>query len=502
MPTLRTTIHRNDSTASDEELVARLTPRTDVLVAEVEVAPGRFHARSGPFSTWTRTVTHDDHLITEEVSYRVSAPFWGPLVDLVLRRAARRGLPPGANPWWAPAHRLEAADAHVLGVCASLSLVTGFLGALIGRTMTFVAGDLGKDVTAQSVALAVIALGAVLTLVAMALADRVGRRPLLRWVLLTASAAALLTAASPNLAAVSGSQLISRGMVDAAAILIPVVCAEELPAHSRGYAVAIVALAGGLGAAVVLWFLPLADLAPWAWRPIYLLALPAAVVTLLATRRLPETRRFLHDDHLTGEREHQRIVPRRFALLAATMFLIAIFAAPTQQLQNEYLRTERGFSAMDLTVFLLFTNLWGGLGLVMGGRLSDRRSRRLTLALGIAGLAVGNGLMFAAGGPTMWVASSVGSLVGAAVIPSLGALLPELFPTLRRSTASGLLNAVGVVGSITGLIVVGRLVPHHGYGPTILTLAIAPLVVAVLALLLPESAGRELEELNPDEVDT
>ena len=495
MPALRTTVPE-----TPDELVRRLTPRDDILVAEVEVSAGRFHCIGGAFSTWTRTVEHDGNEIVETVTYRTAVPHWGRLMDQVLRRGARTRLAPGSNPWWAPARRLDAADSTIMGLCATLSMMTGFLGALGGLTMTYIAKDFGENVAAQSVALAVIRAGAILTFMALALADRAGRRPILRAVLIGSATAALLTAASPNLAAVTATQVVCRGLVAAAAFLLPVVCAEELPAHSRAYAIGIMAMSGGLGAGVVLWFLPIVDVASWAWRLIYLLAVPTIAVTLRTIRRLPETRRFIRDDHVPNERSVQHVRRSRLVVLAVGLFLLSMFSAPSQQLQNEYLRSARGYSATGVTLFLVLTNIWGGVGIVLGSRWADRRSRRATMALGLVGLAVGNSLMFTLSGAPMWMASIVGSMVGAAVVPSLGALQPELFPTLRRGTANGFLNGLGVIGSITGLLVAGNFVVDDRYGPTMMVLAVGPLIVALMMGLLPETAGRELEDLNPDDV--
>ena len=60
----------------------------------------------------------------------------------------------------------------------------------------------------------------------------------------------------------------------------------------------------------------------------------------------------------------------------------------------------------------------------------------------------------------------------------------------------GALSALGVAGSVLGLLLAGRLVDARGYGWTFTMLAIAPVTAVFLALLLPESRGKELEELN------
>ena len=191
--------------------------------------------------------------------------------------------------------------------------------------------------------------------------------------------------------------------------------------------------------------------------------------------------------------------PSRLVVLAAGMFFLNIFTAPTQQLQTDYLRNTRGLSSTAVAVFILATNTWGFIGIFAGAKLADRSSRRRAATIGLLGLAIGNTAMFCIGGPPMWVASLVGSMVGAAVVPSLGALLPELFPTLRRGAANGLLNGAAVIGSMTGLYVVGQVVTDGTYGPTVAALALGPLIVAGLVWRLPETAGIELEALNPDD---
>ena len=494
MPILRTVL------TDPADAARRSRPRDDLLVLEREVSPGVLTAAAGPFRRWDRTITiADDGSALEVLSYSIGVPHWGRLVDVLLRRPARHGLRPGQRPVWCPTNRLSQRDGTVLGLCATLAVVAGFLGGLIGQTITYIAADLGGTTETQANSLTIIRIGAVLTFAATALADQRGRRPLLRACLVGSGLACLVTMVAPNFATVTGSQLVCRGLVAGAAYLIPIICAEELPAGSRAYSIGLMALPGGLGVGMVLWLVPFLDSADWVWRLLFALAVPAIAVAIVTVRRLPETKRFEHDDHVPDEHAHQHMRPSRLALLAAGLFFLNVFAAPTQQLQTDYLRNTRGMGSAAVAVFLLATNTWGIIGVAGGAQLADRASRRRAATIGLLGLAIGNTIMFSIGGWPMWVGSLCGSMIGAAVVPSLGALLPELFPTLRRGAANGLLNGAAVIGSMIGLYVVGQIVTDGNYGPTIAALSAGPLIVIALVWQLPETAGVELETLNPDD---
>jgi MFS family permease len=87
------------------------------------------------------------------------------------------------------------------------------------------------------------------------------------------------------------------------------------------------------------------------------------------------------------------------------------------------------------------------------------------------------------------------------VIPALGVYRPELFPTGLRGRASGIIQAVTLAGSATGLVLVGTLVDRwDSYVRPIALVALGPLLLAVLVLTkFPETARRELEDLNPED---
>ena len=83
-----------------------------------------------------------------------------------------------------------------------------------------------------------------------------------------------------------------------------------------------------------------------------------------------------------------------------------------------------------------------------------------------------------------------------------GALATELFPTALRSTAAGMREAVGTVGSSLGLWVLGLLYAvtgSHAISNTWI-LVLTPIAPLVAVFSVPETAARELEEIAPDEV--
>ncbi len=195
-------------------------------------------------------------------------------------------------------------------------------------------------------------------------------------------------------------------------------------------------------------------------------------------------------------RESTRIRGGRFVLLAALFVLINVFIAPVSQLQNDYLRADRGFDGMTITIFTLLTGTPAALGVIVGGRLADTRGRRWALVPGLIALGVFTAAFFAISGAPMWFSALIASVLGTLTVAPLGVLAPELFPTSRRGGARGMLNVLAVCGSVAGLLLAGTLVDQTGYGATFTLLAVGPLIAAGLAFAVPETRGRELEDIN------
>jgi len=81
----------------------------------------------------------------------------------------------------------------------------------------------------------------------------------------------------------------------------------------------------------------------------------------------------------------------------------------------------------------------------------------------------------------------------------LSGIAVELFPTSYRATAGGLRYLSVILGGALGLTLEGRLYDLlGGHGPAIsASLAIMP-VAMIAVLLLPEPAGRVLEDIAPE----
>ncbi|MGH9223094.1 MAG: MFS transporter [Acidimicrobiales bacterium] len=473
---------------ADREVL--LEPRRD-LVVEERAGDGRFVAVVGPVSSYERRIDGQ----TQTVEFELAVPYWWWLFVWAFKRRIAR--PPRDLPWWAPPEPMDARASSAVASLAALGVVLGYLNTLFTQTIAFAGEEFGAGDSAQGIAGSVVRLGGLLALVIVALADRRGRRT----TLLTASFAgcvlAVTGAVAPSLPWLTGSQTVARGCATALLLLVGIVAAEEVPARARAYAVSLLAMATGLGAGLAIIALKLADLGDRGWRLLYVLPVLGIPLVLSVRRHLTESRRFLapHPDvPIAGH-------GRRLWLLGASGFLGNLFIAPQGQFANRYLRTEHGYSAGRISLLSVTTGAPGIIGIVVGGRMADLRGRRRVASIALLGGTLCTVAFFFASGLGLWAWPLMGTMLNAATVPALGVYGPELFPTSLRGRANGLAGMAGLAGSASGLALAGILGDHFGrLGPAMAILATGPLLVAALiALAYPETAGKELEELNPED---
>jgi len=488
-----------------------LAPKDDVVL-EREAEPGRFDLAEGPFHEYSREVvaveqTPGEFEVTQTVRYRLAMPFFGAMFRRPIRRRLSSLDVGEAWPWWSPPERQTARVSEMLGLLCGLAFVVGYATSVTTQTMTFAVDEFGVSDAAQGNALASVRIGVLMSLVLLAIADRRGRRAVLLGTVAAACVAAALGSIAPNIYLLAGSQTLTRGLATTASILLGVVAAEEVGPRSRAYAVSMLVMTGGAGAILAVMLLPIAGIDDWTWRLLFLVPLLFLRLCRSVAKVLPESRRFTaaeatdEDDDLRRQPAARRQFRNRLILLAVAGFLHASFGAPTNQLLNDFLKDERGFSASDISGFRLVTSLPGILGIVIGGKLAEIHGRRLVGAIAVLIGGATTILTYNSSGGVMWLVALVSIIFSAATVPALGVYGPELFPTSLRGRANAVITTITVGGSAVGLVIAGQLDERYGgLGRGITILGIGPLlVVGMVALLYPETASRELEDINPED---
>jgi MFS family permease len=469
-------------------------------VLEARAGDDRFDAVEGAVSSYRRTVTVTPEgdgggHVTETIDFELAVPYFAWLVRKPFEWAMRR--PDTAKPWWMPPQRLDARASAMLGTLAAIAVVFGYLNTLFTQTIAFAGEEFGAGNGAQGLAGSVVRLGGLIALGMLALADRRGRRTVLLGAVAGGCVFAATGALSPSLTWLAATQVVARGCAVAVLVVASIITVEEMPAGSRAWAMSLLAMAAGFGAGVCVASLRLADLGEQGWRLLYVLPLAALPLVRGIARRLPESRRF--------ERPHVEVQVRghgtRLWLLGASGFLANVFIAPNAQFNNRFLRDERHYSGGAIALLSLGSGTPGVLGIVAGGRLADVRGRRRVAAVSLTLGTLCNVAFYFAGGWGLWLWGVLGAVIVDAQIPALAVYGPELFPTSLRGRANGIITITSLAGSAVGLAAAGVLADRFGrIGPALALLSLGPLLLAVLVIVAyPETAGRELEEINPED---
>ncbi len=481
----------------ERALEAARRPRSDLLEEEA-TGPDRWGQTFGPFRRWERRIESSGAGWVETTEYALDVPGIGRLLDRGFRFAV---LDPDRTPrrrWYWPADVVGRETTRLMTALAAFSVITGFLGSMAAQTFTFAADEFDVDSSGQADMLALIRVGVLISTLLVWRADRRGRRPLLIAFAVGAVVFTMLGSVVPSFALLGVTQAIARGFTTGLIMLVMLAATEQVPAGSRSFAVSLLVLCAALGAGGVSWLLPLADSGESAWRIIYAVAGIWFVGVFYAAKICPETERFTTNDEVASP---GRIDRRRFLLLATTIFMGAMFVSPASQLRNEYLRETAGFDATDILWFnvIIFTPV--GLAMIPSALAADRYGRRLVGSLTLAAGSIMAAISFQTVGAMLWLVTFIGSWVGAGSYPALRTYQTELFPTRARARVGGWFDLVAVTGSATGLVVVGRLADRwDDLGTAIGALVVLPLTYAVVvAFFYPETAGRELEDFNPED---
>jgi len=503
----------------------------EAVVASLAVEPAADGTFTGTLSGTTglqlRVTVAADSRVTFEAASEGKIPYFGWFVNLLRQIDARRELRYTAErleaalrsqPEPDPPRRLSLLPPVIftseqtarLAAIAIVAAAASFCGALFTQNGDAVTDTFHRTDSDLGWALAISRVGVLVSLVAAGLADRFGRRRTLLMCVAGAAIANAVTAVAPTFDVFTVAQLFTRAFVNAVLVIAGLAAVEEAPEGARAFALSMFGLAFGLGFAFSVILLPLADLGDNGWRIAF--AASALVILLIPSlrRHLQETARYQRVEARVDKRGRVREIfdrqyGRRFLLLGLAAFLTNIFQAPSSQLANRYLHREHGFSNSDTAVFRSVTaGVPGIIGVLIGGRLSESRGRRL---VSIFGLVIASGfqmIFFVSGGIWLWITPTIAIVAALAGGVALGALDTELFPTEVRGTSNGFLLVCGVVGSAVGLIVATNVKSSvGGLGTAIALCGIAPLIAACFVVpRLPETADRRLDEISPTELGT
>ncbi|MDQ1429477.1 MAG: hypothetical protein QOF40_79 [Actinomycetota bacterium] len=396
-----------------------------------------------------------------------------------------------------------------LGALAAVALLANFCGSLLSQNGDAVTSAFGRSDQALGVALAVARAGVLVSLVAIALADRWGRRRLILLALVGACAINALTALAPTFEVFTGLQLFGRALVNTTLIVAGIAAVEDAPEGARAFATGMYALALGAGFGLAVVLLPLADLGDYGWRISFALSAALVVLVPVIARHLKETQRYVRVAVASTKRGRLRELVDsaygvRFLLLGLAAFLTNVFSAPSSQLTNRYLTQSHDFSNADVALFRTVTaGLPGIIGVLLASRLAESRGRRPVTVVGLLVATTFQAAFFVAGNNVMlWIAPVIAIVAAACAGLALGTLDAELFPTEVRGTSSGFILVSAVTGSAVGLVLATQLKDLvGGLGPAIALCGTASLIAAVFVVpRLPETASRHLDEVSPSEL--
>jgi MFS family permease len=386
------------------------------------------------------------------------------------------------------------------GVVAALGDVARGFGQA-GSSTSF-AAQVGMSGTALGIGLAIMRLASVGALPVIGLADRLGRRRLLLATVGVGLAMTALAAASPSYWWFVVIFACGRPLLAATLGLAQVTAAEQTASADRAKAVAFVAAGYGTGAGAVAILHSLAA-STLGFRGVFVLALVPLALLPLLRRWLSEPDRFT-----VAAAGPQSQVPvfdavaapfrRRLAVIVVLGFAVSVITGPANSFVFLFAQNVLHQSGIVTAGMVAGGGLAGLAGLLAGRWLADRAGRRLTGALAMAAVALLAIVTYSGSVPALVAGYMLGLFAASVYAPAAGSLLNELFPTTVRASAAGWWLAAGVLGAVAGLVEFGAVVgAGHPFAVAGLVTFVPAALVMVLFWLLPETRGREPEDLWP-----
>lgn len=413
------------------------------------------------------------------------------------------------NPWWIPPFLgavpdIEPTLISTLGVVALAMFFENYDYSLLGSALKAIAEDLGIPEARLGYFTAAIRLGALPAFFAIPVADRIGRRRTFLAAVVGLAAGTFLTAFSANETQFLIIQMLTRTCMLVAAAMAFVIVSEEFPAEHRGWGIGMLAAVGSFGHGLGALLFALIDVLPYGWRALYIVGVGPILLLPRLRKGIRETDRFTRHDQGSEERAKagwfapltnlfRERPARAIGLLSAGAF-VSFGHAVVFAFIGYFVMTVHGWEPWQYSVMVIVCGLFGIVGNVAGGRLSDRFGRRNSAFVVLVLFPVFAWMFFRGPGwslPVTWIALVFATLATNVI---LRALSTELFPTSQRGTAAGAMALAETLGAAAGLAVLGLVTERSGdLASTLPAVASVTLLGAVIVLFFPETSRRELE---------
>ncbi len=403
--------------------------------------------------------------------------------------------------WGEPPSLSPRQQTTLLLVALALALIS-YASALLPLALPQIQTSFAIPAAELSYWLALIRFGAVPAFGLALAADRFGRRRLLIGALLGFGLLGICAAFAPTLAWFATAQFALRTCIATVGLLATVIIVEEFPANARGWGIGALTALGSAGGGMAALAFALIDHLPYGWRSLMLVSGLALGLVVAMKHSLAETEAFAQSQQAHPASAHLPRPPHpgwrpyvgRLSLLMLIVALYNIGGDAALFYDPTYLQQRHGWQPWQISALNLCAGFMAVIGSGAGGRWSDRYGRRLTSASFLIAAAIAIWFYFRAAGwwLPVWWAGLLFTSIGAAV--TLNALSAELFPTVGRSGASGIIALVATLSGSFSLVVHGWLWSHLGspwLGVSWLAILLIP--AALLFVCLPETSGRSLD---------
>lgn len=398
---------------------------------------------------------------------------------------------------------LSARQKQIIPLLMLGSFFEGFDFSTVSLALPFITREMSIDTKSASFMLSFIAVGTLLAFFIVRLGDKLGRKPIFMWAVVTYSILSLLTALTPSMQLFAACQFLARTFMVVSWATGFIIIIEEFESEMRGRALGLFQAAAGIGAIFPSLFMPLLAMLHLGWRGLYVLgALPLILVFFLA-KNFHESERFQRikesNEVRTGFFEVWKRPYVRYIIPICFIWILLYFCYSTgQNFLSYHAVTELGWNETQVGLATALAYTIGLLGYFTAGRLMDSIGRKPTAAIFLLSGSIFTICAFQAVQFLYVVLFLILAMFFVGVFTVIGASFTnELFPTAIRANATAWGNNIaGRIGQIAAPAIIGSIaVPLGGVGNAVSVLALAPIIALIIILLfLPETKNMELQD--------